>query len=62
MNSREQRVIMTRELNVISLTRRQLAEQMVKDVLNNFTNSEIWIIANAIKDGNGIRLLELMKR
>jgi hypothetical protein len=35
---------------------------MVKDVLNNFTNSEIWIIANAIKDGNGIRLLELMKR
>jgi len=41
MNSREQRVIMTRELNVISLTRRQLAEQMVKDVLNNFTNSEI---------------------
>lgn len=62
MNQRELRVIMTRELTEISLTRKQLAEQMIKDVLNNFTNSEIGMIANAIKEWSGMRLLQLIKR
>ena len=50
------------DLTEISLSRKQVADKIAKDLLNNFTSREIGMIAEAIQRGNGIRLLELIKR
>lgn len=62
MNSRDARIIMTRELTEISVTRKDTAEAIAKMIINNFTTREIAMIAEAIQQGSGIRLLQLIKR
>lgn len=56
------RIEMKLDLTEISISRRQVADKIAKDLLNNFTSREIGLIAEAIQRGNGIRLLELIKR
>jgi len=50
------------DLTEISISRRQVADKIAKDLLNNFTSREIGLIAEAIQQGSGVRLLELIKR
>ena len=58
----ETRIEMKLNLTEISLSRKQVADKIASDLLNNFTSREIGLIAEAIKQGSGIRLLELIKR
>lgn len=56
------RIEMKLDLTAISLSRRDTADFISKSILNNFTSREIGLIAEAIQQGSGIRLLELIKR
>ena len=58
----ETRIEMKLNLTEISLSRKQVADKIASDLLNNFTSREIGLIAEAIQQGSGIRLLELIKR
>lgn len=60
--SYDTRIEMTRELTLISVSRRDTAEAIAKMIMSNFTTREIAMIAEAIQQGSGIRLLELIKR
>jgi len=62
MNTRDARIVMTRELTEISVTRKQLVKTMVDTMLNNFTNSELCQIAECMRIGNTGRLLQLIQR
>lgn len=58
----ETRIEMKLDLTEISISRRDTADFISKSILNNFTSREIGLIAEAIQQGSGIRLLELIKR
>lgn len=58
----ETRIEMKLDLTEISTSRRDTADFISKSILNNFTSREIGLIAEAIQQGSGIRLLELIKR
>lgn len=58
----ETRIEMKLNLTEISLSRKQVADKIASDLLNNFTSREIGLIAEAIQQGSGVRLLELIKR
>lgn len=62
MNSRDARIIMTRELTEISESRIHTANSIAKMIISNFTTREIGLIAEAIQQGSGMRLLQLIKR
>ncbi len=56
------RIEMKLDLTAISISRKDTADFISKSILNNFTSREIGLIAEAIQQGSGIRLLELIKR
>jgi len=58
----ETRIEMKLDLTAISISRRDTADFISKSILNNFTSREIGLIAEAIQQGSGVRLLELIKR
>lgn len=58
----ETRIEMKLDLTAISISRRDTADFISKSILNNFTSKEIGLIAEAIQQGSGVRLLELIKR
>lgn len=58
----ETRIEMKLDLTEISTSRRDTADFISKSILNNFTSREIGLIAEAIQQGKGVRLLELIKR
>lgn len=58
----ETRIEMKLDLTAISLSRRDTADFITKFLLENFTSRELALIAETLRQGSGIRLLELIKR
>ncbi len=56
------RIEMKLDITEISVSRRDTANAIAKMIMSNFTTREIAMIAEAIQQGSGIKLLELIKR